>query len=175
MLPAQIIISQVSGVLVAIAAVVSMQLKNIKGVLACQLICNALGALSYILCGGTSGFGIYLVALMQSLLYFIFSLINKKAPSFLAIVFVVLYIVCAVSSYKAPIDILSGIAALTCAFALVQRNPFIYRILMVGNGLFWTVYDIGICNYAMLICHVLVLLSAVLGIIRIDLRKKQSK
>ena len=69
----QTIFSQVSGVLVAIAAVTSMQLKNIKAVLTCQLICNGLGALSYILCGGTSGFGIYLVALVQSLMYFIFS------------------------------------------------------------------------------------------------------
>jgi hypothetical protein len=64
-------ISQILGIIVCLAAIVSMQFKNVKYVLICQLICNGLGALCYILDGGFSGCGIYIVATLQVLVYYI--------------------------------------------------------------------------------------------------------
>ena len=64
------IFSQICGLIVSVAAIVSMQLKNVKWILVCQLICNGIGALSYILLDGLSGCGIYLVALLQSIVPF---------------------------------------------------------------------------------------------------------
>ena len=46
--------SQVCGLIVSVAAITSMQLKNIRWILVCQLICNGVGALSYILLDGLS-------------------------------------------------------------------------------------------------------------------------
>ena len=166
------VISQICGIIASVAAIVSMQLKSIKGVLTCQLVCNGVGAFSYILLGGLSGCGIYLVALSQSIVYFFFRLKNKKAPIILAIVFILLYIICCVSTYKTPTDLISATAAMTCAFALVCEKPSIYRIFMVANGSIWFIYDINVGAYTMIISHVATAISAGVGIIRIDLKDK---
>ena len=131
--------SQICGLIVAVSAIVSMQLKSIQWTLACLLVCNGVGAVSYILLGGFSGCGIYLVALAQTVVYFIFRVKDKKAPRILAAVFVLAYIICSFSTYKTPVDILAAMAALTCALGLVQEKPAAYRAIMLANGLLWSV------------------------------------
>ena len=70
------LISQIFGVVVCIFAVASMQTKNIKYTMLFQFICNGLGIISYVLLDGFSGFGIYLVATIQSLVFFILRIFN---------------------------------------------------------------------------------------------------
>ena len=168
----EFIFSQVCGFIVFIAAIASMQLKSIKGVLVCQLVCNGVGALSYILIGGISGCGIYLVALAQSVVYFVFRVKNKKAPLAVAIVFIAAFILCSLATYKSPIDLISGMAALTCAFSLIQEKSSVYRLFMLANGVIWGVYDLRVGAYTMIISHVATALSAGIGIIRLDLKKQ---
>ena len=64
------ILSQVLGFFVFLFVFASMQTKNMKYVLICQIGCNGLGMLSYILLGGFSGCGIYLIATVQSVIFF---------------------------------------------------------------------------------------------------------
>ena len=78
------IISQICGLIVSAAAIASMQLKNIKFILICQLICNGIGAASYILLGGLSGCGIYLIALTQVVVCFFCRVKNKEISSWVA-------------------------------------------------------------------------------------------
>ena len=162
--------SQICGLIVAASAIASMQLKSIKATLACLLVCNGVGAVSYILLGGFSGSGIYLVALVQTVVYFIFRVKNKKAPRVLAAVFVLAYVICSLSTYQAPVDILSALAALTCALGLIQEKPSAYRAIMLANGLIWSVYDLKVGAYTMILSHAATVISAIVGMIRIDLK-----
>lgn len=171
----EFIFSQICGLIVSLAIVISMQLKDIRKVLVGQLICNSVGALSYILVGGLSGCGIYIVALLQSIVYFVFRIRNKKAPLFMAFVFLVLFLLCSFTTYKTPIDILSAIAAVFCALAITQEKPSVYRILILINGLIWVVYDLNVGAYTMILSHALTVLSALIGIIRLDLKRSGSQ
>lgn len=164
--------SQICGLIVSVAAIVSMQLKGIRGVLVCQLICNGVGAVSYILLGGFSGCGIYLVALGQAIVYFCFRVKDKKAPVAVAILFILLYLLCAASTYHSPVDLIAAAAALTCAFSLIQEKPSLYRIFMLANGVIWMVYDVNVGAYAMILSHLATALSAGVGIVRLDLKSK---
>lgn len=170
----EFVFSQICGLIVSVAAIVSMQLKSIKGVLVCQLICNGVGALSYILLGGFSGCGIYLVALSQAVVYFFFRIKEKKAPFGVAIAFVLMYILCSASTYQTPNDLISAAAALTCALSLVQEKPTYYRIFMLANGVIWMIYDFNVGAYTMIISHVATALSAGIGIVRLDLKKARN-
>lgn len=169
----EFIFSQVCGFVVFIVAVISFQLKNIKSVLLCQLICNGLGALTYILLDGLSGCGLFLVAVLQSVVYFIFRAKDKKAPIAVAVAFVLAYGTCSVLTYKTPVDLISAVAALTCALGLAQEKPFGYRAFLLVNGLLWCLYDINVGAYSMIATHVATVLSAGIGIVRFDLRKKK--
>ena len=164
----EFIFSQVCGLIVSAFAIASMQLKGMRSTLACLLVCNGVGAISYVLLGGFSGCGIYIVALVQTVVYFIFRVKNIKAPRILAAVFVLAYAICSVSTYKAPVDILAAMAALTCALGLVQEKPAAYRAIMLVNGLIWSVYDLRVGAYTMILSHAATAVSALVGMIRID-------
>ena len=164
-------ISQISGLIVSVAAITSMQLSNISHILFCQLICNGVGALSYIAVGGLSGCGIYLVALAQVIVYYILRKKCAKVPTWIAVSFIFLYIVCSLAAYENPVDLISGLAALTCALSLVQEKPGNYRLFMLLNGIIWIVYDFGVDAYTMIISHIATALFAGIGIIRLDLKQ----
>ena len=168
----EFVFSQVCGLIVSLAAIISMQLKNIKGILVCQLICNGIGALSYILLGGLSGCGIYLVAVAQSVIYYIFRIKDKKAPTFIACCFVCLYAICSVATYKTPVDLFSAAAAVTCALAIAQEKASLYRVFMLLNGIIWMIYDVNVAAYTMILSHIATAVSAGLGILRLDIKKR---
>ena len=130
------IISQIIGVLVCIFVVISLQTKNIKFAMLCQLICNGLGTASYFLLdGGLSGCGIYLVATLQSLLFFILRTKEKEEPRWIYPIIFAAYLGCSLLTFKGPLDIVPMIAALLCALALIQKKPFLYRTILLLNGI----------------------------------------
>ncbi len=169
------IISQIIGIVVCVFAVASLQLKDIKNAMLCQVICNGLGTVSYLLLdGGLSGCGIYLVATLQSLVFFLLRKYEKEEPRWLYPIIFAAYIGCSLLTLKAPLDVVPMVAALLCALALIQKKPFLYRAILLLNGLVWIIYDIFLpeITYSMLITHAIVAFSALLGIIRIDILKK---
>ena len=166
------IISQIFGAAVCIFAIASMQFKDIKTVMLCQLVCNGLGTLSYVLLDGFSGFGIYLVATLQSLVFFLLRKFDKEEPGWLYPIIFAAYIGCSLMTFKETWDLVPMIAALLCALALIQKKSSYYRIIILLNGIVWVVYDIHIAALAMLITHIITALSALIGIIRIDILKK---
>ena len=104
-------IAQTISVLTAISAVIMMQFKNIKGILAGQIITNLLSATTYFLLGGLSGAGVCLVAIVQSVVMFCYSMNAHKPHLAVSITFIVAYLGCSVLYYQSPIDVLSAVAA----------------------------------------------------------------
>lgn len=164
------------GLLASTVALISLQLKDMRLVLVCQVICNGAGALSYILSGGFSGCGIYIIAVLQCLIFYIFRAKKIEAPTFMAYVFAVGYLICSAFTYKGLLDIISAIAALTCAFGMAQKNPSKYRLLMLLNGIIWLIYDIALpATITMALSHIITSASAVIGIVRLDILAKKDK
>jgi hypothetical protein len=124
---------------------------------------------------GFSGCGLYLVAVIQSVVYFVFRAKDKKAPPLLAAVFVVAFAACSALTYKSPVDLIAAVAALTCAFSLSQENASLYRVFMLANGLLWIFYDLSVGAYTMVVTHMATVLSAGIGIVRLDLGRKKTK
>lgn len=170
----EFIISQICGIVVTVAVIISMQLKNIKPILISQLIINGIGAISYIMVGGLSGCGIYLVAVLQSVVYFAFRKKEIDTPRMMDIVFILLFLACAVSTYKRPMDIVTMFAAMTCAAGIMQKKPFGYRICMLLNGVIWMVYDVGVGAYTMILSHFVTAAAAIVGMVRLDLKKHEN-
>ena len=168
------IISQICGIIVCIAAIVSMQLKNVKYILVCQLICNGLGALSYVLDGGFTGCGIYLIAILQSVVYYLLRQKQKNTPALLSVCFGVAYLICSLVLFKDYRDMFSMVAALTCAAALSQSKSSMYRFFMLLNGAIWLTYDVTIgASLGMAVSHIVTTLSAAVGIIRLDIKRNK--
>lgn len=168
----EFIISQLCGFAVSVAAILSMQLKNIKHILICQLVCNFLGAISYIMLGGFSGCGIYIAACVQTVLYYVFNLKNIKPHALFTVFFMAVFLMCSIATYQGFEDVISAVAALTCAMALSRTKPSGYRFFMLLNGLLWLIYDLCMGAYGMMFSHIVTMCSAAVGIIRLDLKRR---
>lgn len=169
------IISQVLGIGVIICVVLSMQAKNVKAVLLLQMLCNGLSALSYLLVDGASASILTMIAVVQTVVYYIIRAKEKTAPKSLAFVFMFIFIGCSLSAYKSFLDVFAMLAAVCCSLSFAQAKPSVFRILSLINGLSWVIYDIGIGAYTMIITHSIVIVSAVIGIIRLDLKRNNKE
>lgn len=166
------VFSQFLGFLVAIFVIVSMQTKNMTAALLCQICCNGFGMLSYVLLGGLSGCGIYLIATLQSAIFFFIRKSGKKEPKWLNPVIIIVYIACSLVTLKGWLDFVPMVAAVLCAIGIAQKKASNYRIVMFLNGAIWIIYDVFVGAYTMLASHVITVASALIGIIRIDILKK---
>lgn len=176
------IAGQIVGIFVTIAAVLSLQFKKMKHVLAMQVLANSLLMLNYWLLDAFSGATIALIAIAQTVIMFVVRLfenkMSKKANNILTVsitvVFAVIFIISAINTYKAPVDILSATASMAFCFCIVQKNASVCRIFALANSVFWIGYDIGTFAWTTILTHGFSLASALIGIIRLDLRKKDN-
>ena len=166
------ILSQIFGFLVFLFVFASAQTKNMKNALLCQIGCNGFGMLSYVLLGGFSGCGIYLIATIQSAIFYFIRKSGKDEPKWLNPVIIVAYLACSAATLKGWLDLVPMLAAVLCAVGLAQKKPTNYRIILLLNGAIWLIYDVFMGAYTMLASHIITVGSALLGIIRLDLRKK---
>ena len=166
------ILSQIFGFLVFLFVFASAQTKNMKNALLCQIGCNGFGMLSYVLLGGFSGCGIYLIDTVQSAIFYFIRKSGKEEPKWLNPVIVIAYIACSAATLKGWLDLVPMLAAVLCAVGLAQKKPTNYRIILLLNGAIWLIYDVFMGAYTMLASHIITVGSALLGIIRLDLRKK---
>ena len=155
-----------------ILAVIMMQMKSMKGILIFQIICNMLTASAYLVCGGDSGAGICVIAIVQTVTMFIYNL--KKVPPHKAVIigFIALYVGWSALSFKSFADIFSAAAALCFALSVVQTKASLSRIWYLFNPVCWLIFDIFTQAYGTLTLHSIVLCSTVIGILRNDVKRK---
>ncbi len=164
-------IAQAIGPVTTVLSIVSAQFKKLKAILISEFVANTLVALSYILQGAFSGSYTCLVASAQTAISYIYACKKIEVPKWLTLVFIPIYIVFTVFSYKSLIDILPGICAVFFALAVVQKKAAGYRIYMGSASLLWFVYDIIIGAYGMMLTHGLLLISVAIAMVRHDIKK----
>ena len=176
-------IAQGIGIVTTVVAILCLQLKNMNAILICQLIANTLAALSYLFNSeGLSGVGISIIAVVQALVMFFYDKKGMRPHWFIPALFISAYVGysvgVAVFEQSFNFLIFLPMLAATCyALAIVQKKPSMYRIFGAINPIFWIVYDAGINHPANFIMHTCILISAISGIIRLDIignRKKKS-
>ena len=172
-------IAQGISILTGILAAFMMQLKKVKIILLFQLAVNLLTALTYILLGGLSGGGICLIAIVQTIVMFLYNRKEKKPHWWVLAIFIAAYVACSVIYYKSIMDIFPALSAVCFAMSIAMSTPFMSRVWYVFNPLFWIVYDISTLAYVNLVIHVVVFISTVVALIRVDdifrLRKKKTE
>ena len=165
------IAGQLVGILVAIFAILSLQCKNIKGLLALQVLANGLLMLNYALLDNWSGAVVGILAAVQTVIIFLFRSKEKDIPLYITILFMASFIVSTVFTYQKPLDILPCVAALVFVLITIQKKTSVCRKYALLNNILWIIYDIGAGAWTTLITHILLLISAIVGIIRLDIKK----
>lgn len=171
------IIAQILGLVATVTSMSVYQFKNEKIILMGQFLTNLLMAINFGLLGGLSGAWICMVAAVETILIYV---VNKKCnekkkliKNIIVIVFVAIYIVGTIITFKSWPDIMVCVCAMLYTASIVQENSGKIRKVMFFNASLWIIYDITIGAWTGIITHGLTLASIVTGMIRLD-RKKSS-
>lgn len=170
-------IAQIIGALTTVTVVVAAQLKDMKYILICQIAANLMVALSSAMLGGLSGAWICAVAAVQTVvLYFLDKKgISQKAKNLLLWVFAAMYVGGTIFVYQGWGDLVSCAGALLYLLAIVQTKSSKYRRYICLNTLLWLVYDLTILAFGNMITHGVEFISAVVGILRLDIKKEKTE
>lgn len=166
------ILTQLVGFGPAVASLIASQCKKLTTILPWNALSNLLLAVTYTLAGGFSGAGICYTAVIQTMISYFYARKKKEVPLWQTFVFLAIYLLIAVFTYKGPSDIIPAVASITYALAVVQSKPLGYRIFLSVNSALWVIYDIVVMAYTMVLTHGLLLVSLLIAIVRYDIKKR---
>lgn len=166
------IIAQSFGIIACIFSVISMLSKSITGALIYQMLANLAIAINFGLVDGISGSVVCIIGTIQTLVLFLIRKKEKEPKFWLLGLFLVAYITASVVMFAKWFDILSAIAAVTFAVAVMQKKPSMYRIIMLVNSCLWIVFDFCAGAYTAIITHGVILVSIIVGMLKNDFKKQ---
>lgn len=86
--------------------------------------------------------------------------------------FITLYVLAGIFTYKSVVNFLPVIAQTFGALAVWQTNPKTIRQLMLIPRPLWFIYNFVVGSYAGMVSEVLILISVIIGIVRFDFFRK---
>ena len=155
-------------VLSTLFAAASMQFKKMEYVLICQLVCNSLLALQYVVEGRVSVTGVIVIAVVQIIVSYFFDKKEKAFPVWLIGVFILLFTVVSVLMMESYYDLITCAAVWCCALCLAQKRSSVARIYLMINTVLWLTYDIIMWAPTAAITHGTILVFIIVGIVRLD-------
>ena len=176
-------IAQGISVLTGVLAILTMQLKNMRTILFLQVVINLMASTNYLLLGGDSGAFISLLAILQSIVMFLYNKNEKKPQWWLTVAFVLGYwgiSVYNIISSGEVMGILPAVAAFCFCMSLVQEKAWIFRVWGALNPAFWMPYDLVTRSYVMFFVHLGIFISTVVAMVRLDgffgrIKKKEKR
>ena len=99
---------------------------------------------------------------------FIYERKNIQQPIWLIVLFIVLYIACAIYYYQSIIDIFSALAAVTYALSITQKDSSKARFCYSFNPICWLIYSFFCQAYANCITYFVIFISTFIVMIRVD-------
>ena len=176
------IVSQIAALITAVLAILCVQVNNPLHILYMQLAVNLTTIASHLFNGAGVGSVLIIVAVVHLAFNCFFTLKGKNPPRFSIWLFAVLYIGAVViasdymlglrfSEFGFWIDAILILAAVCFMLAVSSKKASGYRIFILVNTLIWIVYDYyggNVPNVSMLITHIVLLISNIIAIVRLD-------
>ena len=162
------IIATVIGVITTAVAVLGMQFKNMKYILATQIVSNSLLVVQYLLQCTMSGSGVVILGIVQVTIGYVLGRMNKDFPLYLTVIFIIGHTVISIVSYSVPYDVLSLVAAWVFAISMVQKSSSVCRAMTLLNLSLWLVYDFGTGAYSAVLTHAVIIVLTAVAVIRLD-------
>ena len=166
-------IAQFFGILVIIANVLAMQMKNKKQIILMFILANLFSAINFLLLESYSGTLICGFAIIQTLINKIFENKEVKVPKVIIGIYILISIALGRITYTNYIDILPIICSILYTLTILQEKESNIRKISLLNILLWIVYDITIKAYTASVSDALMTISTLIGIYRFDFRKEK--
>lgn len=165
------ITAQIFGILVIIANVLAMQMKNKKQIILMFILANLFSAINFVLLQSYSGATICIFAIVQTFINKFFENKNKQVPKIVIAIYIIISIILGAITFKASIDIVPIICSILYTLTIIQDKEKNIRIISLVNILLWILYDTVCQAYTAAISDSLMTISTIIGIYRFDYKK----
>ena len=169
------IIAQVFALVAFILYVASRQFKKKEKILKFQMIANTFYALEYLMLNAYAGVNNSLFGISRSVIFYVCHKKKMKFPLYGAIIFIVLILIFGYMSYVDYYSIIPVVISIAFFLALFIGNMKAYRIIAAVAALSWIVYNLHVEAYVGVVDSAVELISALIAIYRIDIRKVKVK
>ena len=169
------IIAQVVGALGILTNALIYQQKTRRRLIAFKLIADVIWGTHYAMLGAYSGMAICIIAVFRELIF-----INREEKKWAQhIIWPIIFVSAALSTaaltWNGPLSILPAVASATSVIGFWIGKPRFSRILVFPITALMVTYDALSGSYAGLLNEAISVTSTVIGIIRLDIKKKNEK
>lgn len=183
------IISQVAALITAVLAILCVQVNKPLHILYMQLAVNITTIASHLFNGAGAGSALIIVAVIHLSYNCYFTVKGKTPPRLSLWLFAIPYLGSAIiasprllalsyGDFGFWVDALLLIAAILFELAISSKKASNYRIFILFNTLIWIVYDYfggDAPNLSMMVTHIVLLISNISAIIRIDIHGRRKE
>ena len=175
------VISQVLTVLMYVFLGMTYYAKDRKKVLILSFLSLIANGLAYVFLSAWSGLAMCIVAFIRNIIFLIDEKKNGKRDQIskfdigVLVVLYVISIISAVFTYEGFLSLLSVFATMLYTYSVWQKKTSIYKMLGIIVEAIWMIYNIYIFSILGIIVEILLLISAIIGIIREYKLKKENK
>lgn len=162
------ILSEVAGLLGITANFISFQTKKQSALLWYRTATEMFFAVQYLLLGAYTGLAMNLIGSLRNLV-FVREVKRGKSTVPARFVFSGLFLAFAALTWAGWQSALSGVAKVISTFSYGCSNLMLVRFLALVTGGSWFTYNLTVRSYAGCVCEAVTLLSALIGLFRIDL------
>lgn len=175
------IVAQVIGILAMCMNVLSYQQKTVKGVVTCQFFGSALFVANYFLLGAVVGALMNLIGVFRAIVFMNKDKFRADKPIWLGVfgtLFLTAYILAFTVFGKEPtvwklvLEFLPIIGMMITTVSFQQKEAKMTRRLGLINSPFWLTYNTVSFTIGGIIAEVFGLCSIIIGMIRLDRKKK---
>ena len=166
----EFIIAQIIGIIGAGLAMIAAQMKEKNKYLLFYAMSYGFFVINMILLKAYSGAINCVILTILTLISTRFE--EKKFPTGLAIIFGIVILIGNVITYKDVFSLLPAIASYIYLFILLSKNMKMIRKSTVCLRLLWAIYDFIVKAYTTFALDIFSLISSLIAIYRLDIRKK---
>ena len=161
--------AQLIGLAALVLVFLSFQQKTHKKIMLFQVFSTLIFTLHFYLLASYTGAVLNLISAARSITY-----TNQKLRknNFVTALFCVVFALSTFFTYEGPISFLAFAGCITLTLVLRCDSPAIVRRFSGLSSVFWIIYNVLSSSAAGIITEVTVLISIIIGIIRLDIKKR---
>lgn len=169
----EIILPQLFHVIKVVLQMVAVQFKQKKHILIAFIFVNIFAGLGYILLGAYTGLLTCGIAVIQTIIQYIFDKKQKEVPKYFSIIYLVSSIIGGFFTYKTFIDILPLLSFVMYTLSILPKKESTVRKFTLLKLLLWIPYDAFNFAFASMIGRIITVISTIVGMIRLDIKKEK--
>lgn len=170
-----LILAQVIGILAIVVFALSPQQKTKKRALIFQLFSSILYALQYLFLGAFSAMATNLIGAIKNYVFYTYTRKDKNIPISILCIYIIIILISGILTFNNILSIFPILLSILYAYGSWHNNLKVYRIIAVVGAICWIIYNFSVGAYVSTIGNIFQLVSAIIAVIRIDIRKNIKK